>query len=156
MAYSIIRNTLILTYLFSIYTKKLNKMNAKIRNIKVKNVTYFGTDGTCVKRCEKARRQYMDVVGRSDRQQREPTYLQNSQQRTVRLLTLCIQETQTTEHIFLRVASLIVKFGQGFYWSLGTCPGGCDLGFADWIGGYRARKGLIRNSVRALGLVHQI
>jgi hypothetical protein len=49
MAYSIIRNTLILTYLFSIYTKKLNKMNGKIRNIKVKNITYFRTEETSAK-----------------------------------------------------------------------------------------------------------
>jgi hypothetical protein len=41
MTYSIIKDTLILTYLFHYLHKKLNKTNGQTRNVKVKNVTYL-------------------------------------------------------------------------------------------------------------------
>jgi len=45
MTYSIIRDTLILTYLFYYLHKKMNKTNGQTRSVKVKIVTYFGTEG---------------------------------------------------------------------------------------------------------------
>jgi hypothetical protein len=67
------------------------------------------------------------------------------------LVQLCTQETQTTEHLFLSCV-----FGRQV-WSRILHPVGLQalvpasgVWGADWIGGCRAGKGLIRNSVRAL------
>jgi hypothetical protein len=48
MIYFIIRDTLIMTYLFSYLQKQLNKMNGQTWYLKVKCVMYFGTDGVDV------------------------------------------------------------------------------------------------------------
>ena len=44
MTYSIIRDTLILTYLFYYLYKKQNRTNGQTRSVKIKNITYFGME----------------------------------------------------------------------------------------------------------------
>jgi hypothetical protein len=48
MTYCIIRYTLIMTYFF-IICKKMNKTNGQIKSLKIKNITYFGTEKVCEK-----------------------------------------------------------------------------------------------------------
>jgi len=45
MIYSIIRDTLIMIYLFYYLHKKMNKTNGQTRSLKVKNDTFNGTEG---------------------------------------------------------------------------------------------------------------
>ena len=52
MTYFIIRDTLIMIYLFYYLHKKLNKMNGQKRSLEVKNDTFNGTEGVLIElRC---------------------------------------------------------------------------------------------------------
>jgi flagellar biogenesis protein FliO len=61
MTYFIIRYTLIMIYLFYNLRKKMNKTNGQTQYLKVKNITYFGTEEVQMKLQSQQDQEYFKI-----------------------------------------------------------------------------------------------